>query len=133
MLSRVKGSGDIFMAWSDEPWIVDGAAVRVSIVGQDDGSETHRTLDGTAVRVINSDLTAAIDLTQAKRLRENENVGFQGSNKGGAFDLTGNVARKTLREPTNVNGRTNADVVVPWVNGRHITGRPLDKFIIDFG
>ena len=132
VLSRVKGSGDIFMAWSDEPWIVDGAAVRVSIVGQDDGSETHRTLDGTAVRVINSDLTAAIDLTQAKRLRENENVGFQGSNKGGAFDLTGNVARNTLREPTNVNGRTNADVVVPWVNGRHITGRPLDKFIIDF-
>lgn len=37
-LQRIKGSGDIFFAWSDEPWILDGAAVRVSIVGFDDGS-----------------------------------------------------------------------------------------------
>ena len=132
VLRRAKDSGDIYMAWSDEPWIVEGAAVRVSIVGQDDGSETDRTLDGVPVGAINSDLSAMIDLTQADRLRENESAGFQGSNKGGAFDITGDVARKMLREPTNVNGRTNADVVVPWVNGRHITGRPLDKFIIDF-
>ncbi|MCY4616601.1 MAG: class I SAM-dependent DNA methyltransferase, partial [Chloroflexi bacterium] len=33
-LDRVKGSGDIFMAWSDEPWTVEGAAVRVSIIAQ---------------------------------------------------------------------------------------------------
>ena len=30
------------MAWSDEPWVVEGAAVRVSIVGQDDGSDEER-------------------------------------------------------------------------------------------
>ena len=45
-LERIKESGNIFMAWSDEPWTVEGAAVRVSIVGQDDGSETERVLDG---------------------------------------------------------------------------------------
>ena len=37
-LERIKENGGIFMAWSDEPWTVEGAAVRVSIVGQDDGS-----------------------------------------------------------------------------------------------
>ena len=48
-LRRIKESGDIFMAWSDEEWTVEGAAVRVSIVAQDDGSEAGRVLDGRPV------------------------------------------------------------------------------------
>src|ERR1035441_617705 len=32
VLERILESGGIFMAWSDRPWILDGAAVRVSIV-----------------------------------------------------------------------------------------------------
>ena len=39
VLERILESGGIFMAWSDRPWILDGAAVRVSIVGFDDGSQ----------------------------------------------------------------------------------------------
>jgi type II restriction/modification system DNA methylase subunit YeeA len=38
-----------------------------------------------------------------------------------------------LREPTNVNGRTNADVVLPWPTGTDVVKRPRDRFIIDFG
>ena len=132
-LDLVKQSGDIFLAWSDEPWVVDGAAVRVSIVGQDDGSETSRVLDGKVVDTINSDLTAAIDLTRAARLPECAEVCFQGDIKGGSFDIGGDVAREMLSEPTNVNGCSNADVVVPWVNGMDITRRPRGMFIIDFG
>ena len=30
-----------FMAWSDRPWILDGAAVRVSMMGFDDGAGTE--------------------------------------------------------------------------------------------
>lgn len=33
VLERIKRSGDIFMAWSDRPWVLEGAAVRVSMVG----------------------------------------------------------------------------------------------------
>jgi very-short-patch-repair endonuclease len=33
VLERIKESGDIFMAWSDREWVLDGAAVRVSMVG----------------------------------------------------------------------------------------------------
>ena len=42
----------IFNAWSDEPWVVDGAAVRVSLVcfsRPDDMSATERQLDGKVV------------------------------------------------------------------------------------
>ena len=39
VLARIKETGDIFFAWSDEPWIVEGAAVHVSIIGYDDGTD----------------------------------------------------------------------------------------------
>ena len=132
-LQRIKTSGDIFMAWSDEPWVVDGADVRVSIVGQDDGTEKHRTLNDEPVIKINSDLTSGVDLTPIQRLRESRHRAFQGPIKVGAFDIPGEVARQMLREPPNVNGRTNSDVVVPWVNGLDIARRARDMFIIDFG
>ena len=132
-LERIRDSGQVFMAWSDEPWIVEGAAVRVAIVAQDDGSETHRTLDGRVVPAINSDLTGALDLTQARALPENAGTSFRGDTKGGAFEIDGEVARDMLRQPTNVNGRRNADVVVPWVTGIDVTRRPRDMFVIDFG
>ena len=132
-LDQVKGSGDIFMAWSDEPWVVEGAAVRVSIVAQDDGSETERALDGQPVETINSNLTGGVDLTVARVLPENAGVSFMGDTKGGRFDVTGDVAREMLGQPTNVNSRPNADVVVPWVNGLDVTRRARGMFIIDFG
>ncbi len=132
-LDHVKETGDLFMAWSDEPWVVEGAAVRVSIVGQDDGSEAERSLDGQPVTAINSNLTSGVDLTLARLLGENADACFQGDIKGGGFDIPGDVARGMLREPSNINGRTNADVVVPWVNGMDLTRRPRDMFIIDFG
>ena len=132
-LDRIKGSGDIFLAWSDEPWIVEGADVRVSIVGQDDGSEPRRALDGEPVDGIHSNLTSGVDVTQAHQLSENASRGFQGGIKGGAFDIPGELARGMLRAPSNINGRTNADVVVPWVNGRDLTQRQRDVFIVDFG
>ena len=39
-----------------------------------------------------------------------------------------------LLAPTNINGRTNTDVVVPWVVGIDMSlRRPRDMFVIDFG
>jgi SAM-dependent methyltransferase len=40
VLERIKETGDIFYAQADRKWIQDGVAVRVSMVGFDDGSET---------------------------------------------------------------------------------------------
>ena len=131
----------IFDAWSDEPWVIDGAAVRVSLVcfsRVDDEHTAEIRLDGESVDEIHSDLTAkrggvGIDLTQAKRLSMNAGTAFQGDTKGGPFDIPGDLAREWLRLPANPNGRPNADVLKPWMNGMDLTRRPAGKWIIDFG
>jgi len=131
-LDRIKESGDIFLAWSDEPWVLEGAAVHVSFVGFDDGSETEKLLDGMPVDSINANLSAGVDLTQAVRLPENAGLGFVGDVKGGAFDIPEDLALAMLASP-NPDGRSNADVLRPWVNGLDITRRPRHMWIIDFG
>ena len=130
-LRRIKESGDIFMAWSDHPWILDGAAVHISIVGFDDGSEVDRELDGVAVPSINANLTVGIDLTEAVRLKNNLGIAFMGDTKGGPFDIPGSLARQMLKSP-NPHNKSNAEVVRPWVNGRDITDRSREMWIIDF-
>jgi type II restriction/modification system DNA methylase subunit YeeA len=132
-LERIKETGDIFWAQSDREWILDGAAVHVSMVGFDDGTETDRALDGCSVQTINPNLTATLDLTQAKRLPENRGTAFMGDTKGGAFDIPEESARRMLATKGNPNGRPNSDVIRPWVNGMDIGGRHRNMWIIDYG
>ena len=132
VIERIKESGDLFLAWSDEPWILDGAAVHISFLAYDDGSETNRELDGRPVAEINANLTAGLDLTVARRLRENLGIAFMGDTKGGPFDIPAQRAAKMLAA-MNPDGRSNADVVRPWMNGLDITRQPRDMWIIDFG
>ena len=135
VLDRIVEHGSIYDAWSDEPWVVDGAAVRVSLVcfaGQGAGLSTQ--LNGEDAPRINPDLTSGtVDLTQASRLPQNAGVAFMGDTKGGPFDVPGDKAREWLRLPANPNGRSNADVLKPWVNGMDLTRRPSGKWIVDFG
>lgn len=132
VLERIKETGDIIFARSDDPWVLSGANVHISFIGQDDGSDTDRELDGRAVTDINADLTSGIDLTQARRLRENLGISFMGDTKGGPFELTAELAAQMLSRP-NPDGRLNSVVVRPWVNGLDITRRPRNMWIIDFG
>lgn len=134
VLERIAADMPIFSAWADEAWIVDGAAVRVSLVCfGETGTDEAVELDGTTVGRINADLTGVgADLTGVARLAENRGVAFMGNTKGGAFDVTGDVARAWLAAPLNVNGRSNADVLRPWINGLDIARRPRDMWITDF-
>jgi type II restriction/modification system DNA methylase subunit YeeA len=132
VIERIKASGDLFLAWSDEPWILDGAAVHISFLGYDDGSEKVKALDGHPVSAINANLTAGLDLTKARRLKENVGIAFMGDTKGGSFDITAEHAAKMLAAH-NLDGRSNADVVRPWVNGLDITRQPRGMWIVDFG
>ena len=132
MLERIKASGDIFMAHSDRPWILDGAVVHVSIVGFDNGMETERKLDGEPVAAIYANLATGVDLTTARRLKENADISFIGDMKKGKFEITESDAFKMIGMPPNPNGRPNSEVVRPWVNGLDITRRPRNMWIIDF-
>ncbi len=134
VLDQVKDSGDIFLAWGDEPWVVEGASVRVSIICQDDRSETNRRFDGQPVAAINADLTAdRVDVTAAKKLPDNADRSFIGVQKSGPFDLPSDLARPMLTAPAGPFGHHNADVVRRWVNASDLTGRARDAFIVDFG
>ena len=140
-LQAATDNRPIFEAWSDEPWVVDGAAVRVSLVcfsRTEDESVAGPSLNGQNVDEIYADLTArrggiGVDLTNTRRLAENASISFMGDTKGGSFDITGEQAREWLRLPANPNGRTNAAVLKPWVNTMALTRRPTGKWIVDFG
>jgi len=103
------------------------------MLGFDDGSEQTRTLDGTHTETINADLTGSVDLADATMLDENKLIQFEGTKKGAHFDIPSDMARAMLDAPLNPNGRPNADVVRPWVNGLDITRRPRNMWVIDFG
>ena len=131
-LNRIAESGGIFWAQSDRVWTLDGAAVQVSMVGFDDGSERTRELDGLDVSEIFTNLTSGeTDVTKARRLKENLGIAFMGDTKGGPFDIPASLAKQLLAQP-NPDGRSNGDVVRPWINGIDITRRRRNMWIIDF-
>ena len=132
VMEKIKETGDIFMAWSDNDWVLDGAAVHVSIVGFDCGEEKTRSLNGHEVRSINDDLTSGSHFRNVPRLLENRRLAFMADTKGGAFEAPWSVFRPMLGKP-NPNGRPNSDVLRPWVNGSDITKRSRSLWIIDFG
>jgi hypothetical protein len=132
VLRRIKHSGDIFFARADDPWVLAGATVHISFVGQDDGSEIERQLDGAAVAEINADLTSGLDLTEARRLDANQGTAFQGVTLGGPFDISEAGASRMIAAP-NPDGRSNSDVVRPVINAQDITGRARGVWAIDFG
>ena len=133
VLENIQATGNIFWAYSDRDWTLDGATVHVSMVGFDDGSEKTRSLNGQKVLSINSNLTTALDLTKAQTLQENLDLSFSGTKKYGAFDIDQNLAKEFLQDKGNPNKRPNSDVVKPWVNGMDIARGGRNMWIVDFG
>jgi type II restriction/modification system DNA methylase subunit YeeA len=131
VLARICHTTRIFTAWSDEEWINEGAAVRVSIICF--GNAENTVLDGNAVSLIHADLTAGLglDLTQAQRLPENSGVAFSGFQMNGSFDVSTETALEWLNLP-NPNGKSNADVLHPYANAKDITSRSRNQWVIDF-
>ncbi|MHB1083872.1 MAG: class I SAM-dependent DNA methyltransferase [Thiobacillus sp.] len=155
VLERIVATAPIFEAWSDEAWINNGAAVRVSLVcfcAADQMPMGYRSLNGQPVHEIHADLSgtkhmtvcdsvdtplsshlnAYLDLTLAKSLPGNAGTAYSGVQKTGPFDIPGTLARSWLDHP-NPHGKANALVVKPWSNGLDITRRNQDNWIIDFG
>ena len=135
VLDKILEDSAIFDAHPDEPWVVDGAAVRVSLVCfAPKDAELPVRLDGSEISRINANLSAgSLDLTSASPLKRNKGISFQGDIKRGPFDIPGDLARQWLRLPANPNGQPNADVLKPWMNGMDLTRRSRDMWIVDFG
>lgn len=132
VLERIKQTGDIFFAWSDRPWVLDGAAVRVSMIGFNGGTEYVKALNGQSTDQINIDLSASVNVTSAVRLQENANICYLGMMKAGPFDIDATTAEYMLKA-INSSGKTNTDVIKQRLGGQDVTGRTRDTWIIDFG
>lgn len=136
VLERILESTRIFSSWSDEEWINEGAAVRVSLVCFGQGGTMR--LDGNPVAAIHADLTGSahntqsLDLTQAKPLLANKDRSFFGLCLAGPFKVDTTTALKWLKDTGNPNGRPNSDVVRPIYNGSDITRRWAGNWVVDF-
>jgi SAM-dependent methyltransferase len=98
VVERIQDSGDIFMAWSDRRWILDGAAVQVSMIGFSSVPQPFHVLDGLSVQKINPDLTSGLDLTIARPLADNRRLAFQGPVMVGPFDIDPSTAERFLSQ-----------------------------------
>ena len=134
-LERIKESGDVFAAYDDLQWKPEepgSAAVHVSIVCFDDGSETTKTLNGNPATDIDTRLTDAVNLDRARTLPQNAGLCFAGVSKGGPFELSPQDAAPML-DDSNPHGRPNSDVVKPYLIGRDLNGKRQERWLIDFG
>lgn len=137
VLDAITRTTRIYEAWSDEEWVNEGAAVRVSLVAFGHADQ-EAMLDGAAVPSIHSDLAGSagaehsIDLTRALDLPQNKGAAFVGIQKTGPFEIPGDLARAWLRIP-NLHGQPNSAAVRPWFNGLDVTRRNRDMWIVDFG
>jgi hypothetical protein len=107
VLKRICASDQatIVDAWTNEPWVIDGAEVRVALIsiGRKRPNADLR-LNGRRVDRINSDLTTGLEFATARQLSDNEKLAFQGVKLNGPFEITDEEARLMLTEPVNVNG-----------------------------
>ena len=135
VLERICASGRICNAWSDESWINDGAAVRVSLVCFMEKQGKSANLNGQHVSAINADLTiggdSGVDVTQGRSLAENLGISFEGVQKNGPFEVPLELALIWLTQP-NPNGKPNSDVIKPYKNARDIASRNSEEWLIDF-
>jgi type II restriction/modification system DNA methylase subunit YeeA len=134
VMRRITDELEIYNAYANEPWVVEGAAVRVALVcfGPRGNTPSPAKLNGHDVAAINASLTTGTDYSTAIRLPENRSGSLLGIQKSGPFDIEGTTARQWLRLPVNPNGRSNADVLKPYKNGDEIVGGSADRWLIDF-
>lgn len=133
VLERINETGKIFFAISDREWVLEGASVRIAMVGiSSKDSDERAVLDGQEVPQINADLSAGCDLTQKRPLSSNAGLCFMGTTKVGAFDVEHETATRML-SGVNPHGRPNSDVLRPFRNGSDIVRVNSNRWIIDLG
>lgn len=132
VLERIKETADLFFAISDREWVLDGAAVRTSMVGFGRAGAAEPILDGKSVKEISSKLSAGADAPPPARLAANLRRCFMGTTKVGAFDIEEQVAIRMLGT-SNPNGRPCSDVLRPFCNGSDLVRSRTNRWVIDFG
>ena len=134
VLYRIAVDCEIYNALADQPWVIDGAAVRVALIcfSAKASNGLLRILEGKPVKFINPDLTTGDNISSSSALNANKAVSFIGVQKSGPFDIHGGLAREWLLSPINPNGRSNSEILRPTWNGSDLTTTRTDTWFIDF-
>jgi hypothetical protein len=134
VLQRLAADARIYNAWQNEPWVINGAAVRVSLVCFASPNEpaSKLMLNGHEVSQINPNLTAGLDTSAVAKLRENANSVFIGVQQSGPLTVDRDTAISWMMQPLNPNCRPNSDVISAYASTNDIIGRPTEEFLIDF-
>lgn len=134
VLQKLAADASIYDAWENEPWVVDGAAVRVSLVCFAAPSEPilGLRLNGKSAPRINPNLTSGEDTSKVAKLRENASSVFIGVQQSGPLSIARDQAVKWLKLPLNPNGLSNRNVISAYASTDDIVGRPTEEFLIDF-
>lgn len=139
VIARALAAGvRLVYAIADHPWFDAGAAVRIAmtVAARDDApAELGRVVDesdplaprveDTPVAEIHADLSAGPDLQQARPLRANAGVCFQG------ITLVGAGFRLAAADLERLGVSPDAAVVRPYLIGRDLVRRPAARWVID--
>ncbi|MGC6328662.1 class I SAM-dependent DNA methyltransferase [Rhizorhabdus sp. FW153] len=133
VLQPIAERSGISSAWSDQPWTVEGASVRVSIICFGIYEISSKKLDGEIVNNIGSDLKSGnFNIANISQIPQNSSTASNGISKKGSFELPGSKVREWLFMGGNPNSRPNSDVLQPWYNGLHVVRRWSDMWIVNF-
>lgn len=131
VLETLCRTAELYEAWSDEPWVVDGASVRVSIICVSTEPLPKR-LDGADVATITASLSQ-FQQPMPSPLAENSGTSFTGTFLNGPFEIPAETASAWLQAPRNVAGHHNREVLRLTANGQDLLQRGERKWLLDFG
>ena len=131
VLEMLCRTAELFEAWSDDPWVVDGASVRVSIICVSTEPLPKR-LDGAEVATITASLSQ-FQQTMPSPLAQNSGTSFTGTFLNGPFEIPTETASAWLQAPRNVAGHHNREVLRLTANGQDLLQRGERKWLLDFG
>ncbi|MBN8544263.1 MAG: class I SAM-dependent DNA methyltransferase [Alphaproteobacteria bacterium] len=141
VLDNLSNDAIIFNAWKNEPWVVDGASLRVSTICFADkkySATVSRSLDGVAQSDIYTNLSSnqsgkGIDITLSHKLIENARCSYVGVVLVGKFEISDQAAHEWLLLPNNVHGISNSFVIKRIMNGSDFVGTSPVRWVVDFG
>ena len=131
VLELLSNVAPIYEAWADEPWVVEGASVRVSLICVSK-TQISKRLDGESVETITPSLSQFSTLLPS-RLEQNAGTSFTGTFLNGPFEIPTELAEMWLNEPINVTGKRNCAVLKLTANGQDVLQRGDRKWLLDFG
>jgi len=131
-LEKIETDMQIYSAWTDEEWILEGAQLRTSIICFSKIYNSLKEVDGSIVENIDSSLSSSKNnVSTLMNQGSNSGICYLGIQKSGPFEVDRAVLSGLLNQPINPNKKYNSEIIRKYYNGDDFMGRDRDMWIID--